>query len=329
MLKTTQPTISVIVPIYKVERFLPKCLDSILAQTYKNLEIILVDDGSPDRCGEICEEYAKKDSRVRVVHQTNQGLPSARNSGLKIAQGQYIGFVDSDDYIDPDMYEYLYHLITKDNAAIAMCNFCEDEGARSANPIKKCYEVKPFQQLFELADWMYVWNKLYTRASIGNLLFNPALIFGEDLGFMFEMAKKNLPVALGNEAKYHYRRNQNSNSATNTFHPGYQNKIILGEQWLAYAKEHGWTVFYKTRRSAQFRHVCYFLALLAKSPSPDANSVRFLTGNIKQHFFRFVCAPGVPLRDKLFGVTACVSFNLARKIALVYYKRKKERFPAA
>ena len=176
---------------------------------------------------------------------------------------------------------------------------------------------------------MYAWNKLYTRAGIGDLLFNPALIFGEDVGFMFEMAKKNLPVALGNEAKCHYRRNQNSNALNETFHPAYLTRIILGEQWLAYAKEHGWTVFYKTLRSAQFRHVCCFLAKLAKSPNPDENSVRFLTGYIKQHFFRFVCASGVPLRDKLFGVTACVSFNLARKIALVYYKRKKERFPAA
>ena len=107
----TFPFISIIIPVYRVEKYLRACVDSVLAQTYKNLEIILVDDGSPDNCGQICEEYAAKDGRVRVIHQTNQGVAAARNSGLEIATGEYIGFVDSDDYIDSDMYEYLYGLI--------------------------------------------------------------------------------------------------------------------------------------------------------------------------------------------------------------------------
>lgn len=103
-----QPLISVIVPIYKVELYLRKCINSILAQTYQNLEVILVDDGSPDQCGIICDEYAKSDSRVRVIHQENSGVASARNAGLQAAQGDYIGFVDSDDWIAPDMYDCLY-----------------------------------------------------------------------------------------------------------------------------------------------------------------------------------------------------------------------------
>ena len=115
--------ITVIVPVYKVEKYLRRCIDSIIAQSYKNLEIILVDDGSPDNCGRICDEYAKKDDRIRVIHQKNGGLSAARNTGLDIATGDYIGFVDSDDYIAPDMYEKLLSLIISENADIAICNY--------------------------------------------------------------------------------------------------------------------------------------------------------------------------------------------------------------
>ena len=103
-----EPLISVIVPVYKVEQYLDECVQSIINQTYKNLEIILVDDGSPDRCPEMCDEYARQDSRIKVIHKPNGGLSSARNAGIDIARGEYIGFVDSDDYIAHDMYEKLY-----------------------------------------------------------------------------------------------------------------------------------------------------------------------------------------------------------------------------
>ncbi|MEO6347158.1 MAG: glycosyltransferase, partial [Aquaticitalea sp.] len=101
------PTISVIVPVYDVERFLHKCIDSIINQTYKHLEIILVDDGSPDNCGLICDAYVKKDPRIKVIHKKNKGLSAARNSGLEIATGDYIGFVDSDDWVHEKMFEAL------------------------------------------------------------------------------------------------------------------------------------------------------------------------------------------------------------------------------
>ncbi|MCB8516908.1 glycosyltransferase, partial [Enterococcus durans] len=97
--------ISIIVPIYNVEQYLRKCVDSILAQTFTDFEVILVDDGSPDNSGAICDEYAKLDSRVRVIHKENGGLSDARNAGIEIAKGKYLGFVDSDDFIDKDMYE--------------------------------------------------------------------------------------------------------------------------------------------------------------------------------------------------------------------------------
>ena len=105
------PEISIIVPVYNVEEYLPKCLDTILNQSFRDFEVILVNDGSKDNSGFICEKYAKKDSRIRIIHKENGGLSSARNAGLDIAKGRYIGFIDSDDFIELKMYEQLYNMI--------------------------------------------------------------------------------------------------------------------------------------------------------------------------------------------------------------------------
>ena len=113
--------ISIIVPVYNVEQFLARCIDSIRAQTYRNIEILLIDDGSTDNSGRVCDEYAKQDGRIKVYHKPNGGVSSARNYGLDRATGKYIGFVDSDDFIAPDMYEYLIQLIKDTNAEI--CQF--------------------------------------------------------------------------------------------------------------------------------------------------------------------------------------------------------------
>ena len=114
--------ISIVIPVYKVEKYLEKCIESVLKQTYTNLQIILVDDGSPDNCGKICDEYAKRDSRIDVIHKVNGGLSEARNVGISKAKGRYIGFVDSDDYIKENMYEILLNLIKEYNADASICN---------------------------------------------------------------------------------------------------------------------------------------------------------------------------------------------------------------
>ena len=115
--------ISVIIPVFKVEDYIDECIISVINQSYKHIEIILVDDGSPDKCPELCDLWATKDNRIKVVHKCNGGLSSARNAGLDIALGKYIGFVDSDDIIHPQMYEKLYNCINKSNLDIVQCKF--------------------------------------------------------------------------------------------------------------------------------------------------------------------------------------------------------------
>ena len=171
--------ITVVVPIYKVERYLRRCVDSILLQTYKNLEIILVDDGSPDSCPLICDEYADIDKRVRVIHKSNGGLSDARNAGIEVANGKYIAFVDSDDYIDERMYEVLYKNLTDNNADISVCEFVKiHDGARiDSSPIKESVKLfNKLQTMNNLYDDLYLqtvvaWNKLYKKDIFKSIIY--------------------------------------------------------------------------------------------------------------------------------------------------------------
>ena len=170
-----QPLISVIVPVYKVEPYLDKCISSVVNQTYKNLEIILVDDGSPDNCPTMCDAWAEKDSRIRVLHQRNQGGGAARNAGLDLASGSLIAFVDSDDYIVPDMYAHLYTLLEQ-SVDIAECSYVEVVGD---DAVFACgYETHSYtvQEAMEehIRDRVFrqlIWNKLYRRHVMDGIRF--------------------------------------------------------------------------------------------------------------------------------------------------------------
>lgn len=167
------PKISVIVPFYNVERYARQCIESIQNQTYRNLEIILVDDGSPDNCGKICDEYATSDKRIKVIHKPNGGLSSARNAGLDAATGEYIGFVDSDDWIEPEMYERMLASIITTHADISVCNITYDyQNVIESNKYKVTTDKVVFRDevLRMLMDDKYLnsyaVNKLYKRSVI-------------------------------------------------------------------------------------------------------------------------------------------------------------------
>ena len=138
--------ISVIVPVYKAEKYIERCICSILRQTFQNIEVILVDDGSPDKSGEICDMWALKDKRIKVIHQKNEGAGAARNAGLRVAKGEYIGFVDSDDWIEPQMYEVMYNAIEKYSADVGMCNI----SSRTEFSMHESYDNRKFP--FELKN---------------------------------------------------------------------------------------------------------------------------------------------------------------------------------
>ena len=240
MEQVKKPLISVIVPIYKVEPYLRRCLDSLLAQTYTNLEIIAVDDGSPDSCGAIADEYAEKDARIRVIHRKNGGLSAARNSGLEIAAGDYIGFVDSDDHVEPEMYETLLQLIETYGADIAECATVldTDTGLEDESGILELCGSEAILAA-SVTDRIStpVWCKLYRADYWKTLRFPEGLLYEDAL---------TLPDILENEPKfvrtekklYSYNRESTSILRSRKSMKHLRSKEAVFDLYEAYFKSH-------------------------------------------------------------------------------------------
>lgn len=220
-----QPLISVIVPIYKVEAYLRQCIDSILVQTYKNLEVILVDDGSPDYCPEICNEYAEKDDRIRVIHKENGGLSDARNAGIVCAHGEYISFIDSDDWILPDMLEYLYKGIETYEADITVCGYFDCYGKRMSTTYRQDIQIftghEAVEALLLLKFPNFAWNKLYKKELWSKESRFPKGKVYEDVRTIYRLIDPDTTVAVLPEARYCYRKRSDSITGV----PSLQNKI--------------------------------------------------------------------------------------------------------
>lgn len=212
--------ISVVAPVYAVEKYLPQCVESLLRQSYRELQIILVDDGSPDRCPQICDEYARKDSRVVVVHQRNAGVSAARNAGLKLADGELVAFVDPDDWIASDMYEKMSDALELSHADLAICGYeyCEDDGTVNLRRQYKRRETEFLTQkeVMKRASDIpptirhAVFNKLFRKTLISSLVFREDLRASEDVWFLTEYLLKSRSAVFLHEPYYFNRVRQGS-----------------------------------------------------------------------------------------------------------------------
>lgn len=207
--------ISIIIPVYKVEKYLEKCIESVLKQTYTNLQIILVDDGSPDNCGKICDEYAKKDPRIEVIHKVNGGLSDARNVGIAKAKGKYIGFVDSDDYIKEDMYEILINLIKEYDADVSICNLYDVIDGKeyiknNENGIQEYSRLEILKEvLLDKNIQSYAWNKLYKKELFDEIKYPIGKKY-EDIGTTFYVFEKCNKIVVTSEPEYYYLKRSDS-----------------------------------------------------------------------------------------------------------------------
>jgi len=210
-----EPLVSVIVPVYKVEKYLPQCLDSILRQTYRRLEIILVEDGSPDRCGAICDTYAAADDRIRVIHQENRGLSAARNVGLELAAGEYVFFLDSDDWIFDSTIQKMLDRYEETDADLVLCDIRPFYEAGYSGPEKQSSPLKTevlsqqqlIERLMQEAAWYYcvAWNKLYRRGLLDAIRF-PVDHIHEDEAVAHRIFEKCQTIAVLAEPLYCYRQ---------------------------------------------------------------------------------------------------------------------------
>lgn len=232
--------ISVIVPVFNVEKYINQCIDSILNQTYHDIEIILVDDGSTDSSGKICDEYQKKDNRIIVIHKSNGGLSSARNAGVEIATGEYISFIDSDDWVENDFLESLYNCCIMYQAEIAVCRIQkrveENQETQEYENFTECWSGRLAVENRVLKEKIYciqtsVWNKLYSREIIKDMSF-PEGKYYEDIVYSTQAMLNSERVAYTNDALYNYRQDRPGS----IMNEGFNTRAITDELPLMYER---------------------------------------------------------------------------------------------
>lgn len=315
--------ISVIIPIYKVEAYLHRCIDSVLAQTYRNLEIILVDDGSPDNCGKICDEYAQKDSRIRVIHKKNGGVSDARNVGLESAKGEYLSFVDSDDYIESTMYEELLRTLLDADADIAACGYynvrdtitpsCTNVKTKVLDATEGLHEV-----IFSKTVGIMPWGKLYRRELFNTVMYPKGRIC-EDVFVIADIFEHVSVAAFNTKPLYYYVHRLNSYTKCKF------NKSNL--DWI-----YSYQYLYKRIRQsfpelieeAKVRLLWAYLAVLDRSILVDEEKElnekiqRYIRKNIsliKSTFFT--------RNRKLMALAACMSLSLYKQLIMKFGKKIK------
>lgn len=241
-----EPLISIIVPIYNVETYLERCVESLRTQTYANLEIILVDDGSPDGCPAICDAYAGKDIRIRVIHQENAGLSGARNAGIEIAKGEYLAFVDSDDYVTPDFIQSLYELLQETGCSIGQCRFAYVQGEplkSEPNPSFRIYRGESLmEQLYgpeeEATYFVVAWNKLYRRELFENIRY-PLGRIHEDEATTYRLFHQGRKLAFLDRTLYGYYT-ENTGSITSVFSEKRLQWLDAHEERIAFFAKNGY-----------------------------------------------------------------------------------------
>lgn len=245
---TKEPLISIIVPIYMIERYIGLCIESIIKQTYKNLEIILVDDGSKDRCSEICDLYAMKDSRIKVIHKANGGLVSARKAGLQQSNGEYVSYVDGDDWIEQGFIESLCTIALTSNADVVCAGFTRDlfsksesftnaisSGVYGGEDLRMIYEdMISFGKYYCPGITTYVWNKLFKREILIKAQSNVdnRITIGEDASVTYPALYESKIIAVCDGVLYHYRQRENSMLKQNASYSHEAQKLKLLYEYL-------------------------------------------------------------------------------------------------
>lgn len=268
--------ISVVIPVYKVEPYLDRCIQSVVEQTYTNLEIILVDDGSPDHCPAMCDAWSKRDNRIKVIHKENGGLSDARNAGLAIATGQYISFIDSDDWISLDMFEVLVGMLRETDAQIVECGtvlvYPQSKPQKMSAPARVELSVKEYSTeeamrhlLIEDEFSPMVWNKLYCRECVSDIRFEVGKLH-EDV-FFTHQAFGNCTKIAKTETECYYYLQRNGSIMGKPFSLGNLDSLEGKLRRVQYMREHFPSLSYLSKKNLHFfSFYCGQLALLSKDP---------------------------------------------------------------
>ena len=322
--------ITVIVPVYNVENYLNECIDSIINQTYTNLEILLVNDGSQDSSGKICDEYKGKDSRIKVMHKTNGGLSDARNFGLELAKGSYVTFIDSDDFIEKDCIEYLYNLITKYDSKISVCAYSilldngkKIDSGENYSEEKLSKELALERMLDEKGFTVSACAKLYKTELFENVKY-PVEKLCEDNGTTYKLFDQVDYIVYGNISKYNYRKRKNS-IMTREFSEDKLDMIELTDEMCNYLEPK-----YPSLKDSIDRRRMYarFNVLRQSIYSKDKNH-KELSKKIRKEILTdyknvFLHNKKLQFRDKVAYIALFFGLNIYKLFWMIYLKIRRK-----
>ena len=310
-------TVSVIVPVYNVEKYLSRCVDSLLGQTYTALEILLIDDGSTDGSGELCDAFAAKDSRIKVIHKENGGVSSARNAGLRAATGDYIGFIDSDDFFAPALYAELVSWLEQENADVSICTFANEETPDHFVPYfrgeKRSYLFCGDEQITNLLQNKYYscscCDKLFRREVLAAVFFGETITHYEDLLFLYQTMKRSAKTVFYPEPLYFYCTNQGS-ASTGRFSDKMMTMVDVYD--TIYSERHTSSAFCHVVRMEFVRNNVMCAINAANSAYDNPAAIQRMRSNVKKEWFYYVthkaswgyklCATLLATNFKLFRI---------------------------
>ena len=317
-----KPKISIVVPVYNVEQYLEQCISQIINQTYVSLEIILVDDGSTDNSGRICDEFVKKDTRIKVIHKENGGLSDARNVGIKYATGEYIGFIDSDDYPEITMYEKLYSLVQKYSVDISVCSMYRDINCK-----KEIYEedVLSRREVFkEMAQCgkieSHAWNKLYKRSLFDGIEYPIGKTY-EDIYTTYKVIDKVDRVAYTAEQLYFYRDNPESIS-NQRFKKSDLYLVDASIEFYRFLEEN-YPDISKYQQNSTTRNRISVLRKMVVAEYEDSEIESYLIDGMKNNFISYLWSP-FKITNKCFGFAAIINIKVVRVIWNILKKLKEK-----
>ena len=319
--------VSIIVPAYNVDKYIEKCLSSILDQTYTNIEVIVVDDGSTDQTGKLLDSLSQHDSRVQVIHKKNAGVSAARNSGIEISTGDYLVFVDADDYIAKDYIEYMLSLIENTGSDFCLSKYCYTKSGEKQTESECIDRLEPEDATALLLSPDVIvgcWNKIFKRSLIvnNNIWFSTTLFYGEGLTFITTLSQISKSVGVGNRKVYYYRRN-NESSATTKFDI---NKLYNGEKALKNIRKQ--LIINSPKVNTMFNlHLSLFsLGALVKIKSNGlekeySEDYKRWKSYIRHNTMKFLFNDEVPVYRKLMLFGGCLSPGLMMKLDIIRRSR--------
>ena len=314
--------ISIIIPVYKVEKYLDKCINSVLNQTYRNIEIILVDDGSPDKCGAMCDEYEKNDNRIKVIHKKNEGLSEARNAGIDIAKGKYITFVDSDDYVIDTYISFLYNLIKAKNADMSMGKHYIQYPKRTMNTgTGKKYDLNAKQAL-EMCLYsndidVSAWAKLYKAELFKEIRYPKERVF-EDSATIYKLIDKSKKIAFESVPIYYYVIRENS-IITKDFDHRMLDLIKSTEEMTQFTKRKYPELEKASNRRMMYAYLSTLTQMLRRNHI-DPEIEKKLLKYIKEHSKEVLKDKHLPIRDRIALISIKFGTKFYKMIWRVYEK---------